>query len=213
MSKTRKPRHVFAGTTRQTRLRIDEGLARHPDERRLRELDRSGQKLRDVINPRTGFCTGVTGPMESDGYTVRAAKPISGSGPALPEYDSTTGNWYVGEERLVVRTTDTPDGPLARTRLVRPDEEGYDSLPTVEKITRKPKIKAVRPAGDEGTRRHRRSGPRFTDEEILAFVRQTYGFRADKLTREIRTAAVAVMIKQATVAEYQADLTAARKKR
>lgn len=215
--KNRKPRHVFAGTTRMNRLRPDEGLVPAPDERTLRYRDRSGQKLRDVINPKTGFCTGVTSPMESDGIPVRAAKPTSGAGTALPELDPSTGRWFVGEDRLVVRTTLDGDRPLTRTRLIKPTDADYDSAPTVEKICKPKKVRAVRPAGDErdeSKSNGRRRGPRFTDKEILTFIRDKFGVQgALTITREIRTAAVAAMTKAATVAEYQADLARARGKR
>lgn len=213
--KNRKPRHVFAGTTRMSRLRPDEGLVMQPDERTLRYRDRSGQKLRDVVDPKTGFCTGVTSPMESDGIAVRAAKPTSGGGTPLPELDSATGRWYVGEDRLVVRTTLDGDRPLTRTRLIKPTEDDYDTAPTVEKIRRQPKVKAVRPAGDEQPRSNgRRRGPRFSDKEILDFIKHRFGVTGKiTITREIRTAAVAAMTKAATVAEYQADLDKARGKR
>lgn len=210
MSRTRKVRHAFAGSSRMLRLRLDEGLTPQPDERRLRERDRSGQKLRDVINPKTGFCVGVTGPMESDGHTVRAAKPTSGAGPALPEYDAATGRWFVGEDRLVIRTTDTPEGPMSRTRIIKRDDEAYDSAPTHEKIKKSPKIRsnqAVRPAGDD---KRRTRGPRYTDAQIKDFLREYLGWTGP-LTREIRTAAIATMIKHSTVAQYSQDLRHAPK--
>lgn len=210
--KNRKPRHVFAGTTRMNRLRPDEGLVMQPDERTLRYRDRSGQKLRDVVDPKTGFCVGVTSPMESDGIAVRAAKPTSGGGQPLPELDSATGRWFVGEDRLVVRTTLDGDRPLTRTRLIKPTEEDFGTAPTVEKIRKQPKVRAVRPAGDEAKPSSRRRGPRFSDKEILDFIKHRFGVSGKiTITREIRTAAVAAMTKAATVAEYQADLRNAKK--
>lgn len=207
MSKTRKPRHVFAGTTRLTRLKIDEGITPHPDERRLRERDRSGQKLKDVIDAKTGFCTGVTGPMESDGTRIRAAKPTSGAGTPLPERDDATGLWWVGEDRLVVRTVTTPDGPLARTRVIKKDHlDESGRTPDERKPARKP-VSARQQASLDN-----RKGPRYTDAEIRAWVAEHTGYRG-KLTRVIRTSAISCMVKAATVREYAADLTTARRKR
>jgi len=218
--KSQHVRHAFAGTTRQTRLRIDEGLVPSPDERTLRHRDRSGQKLRDVINPKTGFCTGVTGPMESDGTTVRAAKEISASGTPLPEYDTVTGVWWmVGPDgptgdALVIRTTTTPDGPLRRTRIVKKDEIASGTDPrTGEKSSKK--RDSERRKHHQANRAQRADKPkpaRITDIEISAYLLGKYGF-VPNLTPRIRQATRAAMVHEATVKAYGRDLRAARKGR
>lgn len=198
----KKVRHAFPGG-RQLRLRIDEGLTPHPDERRLRLRDRSGQKLKDVIDPRTGFCTGVTGPMEPDGTCIRDAKPTSGAGTPLPTHDPITGAWWVGADRLVVRTTTTPDGPLHRTRVVKAstlNKNGH--TPDEQKRTKKP-VTARQQASLAS-----RKGPRYTDTEIRVWVAEHTGYKG-KLTRAIRTSAISCMVKASTVQEYSQDLRSA----
>jgi hypothetical protein len=201
----KKVRHAFAASTRQIRLRPDEGLVPHPDERGLRTRDRSGQKLQDIIDPTTGFCTGVRGPMESDGTTVRMAAPTSGGGTPLPERDPDTGLWWVGNDRLVIRTTDTPHGPLVRTRIIKAGTPDFDpDMPTHQKISKTPKPrvqKSVQPAGQDRPKR----GPRYTDREIRDYLKTKFGYTGP-LTRVIRTAAISALVKSATVAEYSKDL-------
>lgn len=192
MSKTRKPRHVFAGTTRQTRLRIDEGLIPHPSERGLRLRDRSGQRLRDVIDPSTGFCLGVSGPMESDGTRTRMANPISGTGEALPIRDPRNGAWYAANGSHAVRTTVDPEGPLSRSPRQKIDASAKDDRP----------IRSRKP--DSARRQHHRTN-RITDVEIAAYLKTTFGF-VPPLTSRIREAARASIVKAATVAEYAADM-------
>lgn len=201
--KNQHVRNVFAGTTRQTRLRIDEGLVKHPDERMLRTHDRSGQKLRDTVNPITGFCTGVTGPMESDGHTVRAAKPTSGAGTPLPTRDERTGLWWVGDDRLVIRTTRTPDGPLRRTRIVKSEDLDSRGRTPEERSATKRKHSARREANVTATRRTK-ADP-ITDEDIRKYLRR---WKMDnmKLTSKIRSAARAAIQHERTVQAYGRDL-------
>lgn len=192
MSKTRKVRHAFRGTTRQTRLRIDEGLVPQPHERGMRTHDRSGQKLRDVVDPETGFCIGVTGPMESDGTIVRAAKGISASGPDLPERDEATGLWWVGDERLVIRTLDMGDEPIRVARLRKPTA---DELASRKKGTRLP-----RPKSDTSHRNvNKPRAPRksdIQDHEIVQWIKAFCGvdYSGKRIPSKVRRAAVEAMI-------------------
>src|SRR5688572_32065074 len=106
--KSTKVRHAFRGTTRQTRLNAFDGLYLHPEERGvMHSVD--GQKLRDVVNPRTGFCiTAVTPTFNDRGAVVRPAKGTSGGGEPLPERDD-TGRWHDPKTGLVYRLTDDGD--------------------------------------------------------------------------------------------------------
>lgn len=212
MGKNTRVRHAFADSWRQHRLTHEDGRYPGTDERTLTRRDMSGQKLRDVVDPRTGFCTGVTGPMFNSGEaSVRAADPTSGGGEALPTYDRDTGLWWVGNDRLVVRTVSTPDGPLRRTRIVKAadlDEAG--ATPD----ERKAAVKAARAASrkPDSQRRQAHKGDRPNDREIAQYLRDFTGYTGP-ITSKIRQAAIAVIIKQRTVSAYKADLDKAKRKR
>lgn len=79
----------------------------------LRFRDKSGQKLRDTVNPRTGFCTGVTSPLEGE----VSGKGTSGSHNAQTRRAAVTKvhvpkkncSVYVDDEGFTIRTTDMGD--------------------------------------------------------------------------------------------------------
>lgn len=212
MGKSQKVRHAFAGSWRQHRLTTFDGLYPDVTERGLVHRDRSGQKLRDVVDPRTGFCTGVSSPMHNtDEASVRPADPTSGGGEALPEYDRHTGRWWVGRDRLVVRTTTTPDGPLRRTRIVKAEDLDEAGATPDE---RKAAVKAARAASrkPDSARRTANKGNRPSDKEIAQYLRDFTGYTGP-ITSKIRQAAIAVIIKQRTVAAYQAEMPPVAKRR
>lgn len=118
MAKTRRVRHAFAGSTKMIRLRIDEGLTPHPDERRVTKRDRGGNKLIDVHN-HNGFCVDVRSPMTPTG-PVETPKGVSGAGKKLPtkKFDVWVDEngrpirlTTMGEDRLPVVKTESDDQP------------------------------------------------------------------------------------------------------
>lgn len=101
---------------------LKDGVARMGEELTwLRTRDKSGQKLRDIVDPRTGYCVSVTSPLEG---------PVSGKGTsgshnaqtkrAAVEVTEARGHkLYVDEDGFVCRTLDHEDGPLP-VSFVRP---------------------------------------------------------------------------------------------
>ena len=139
---------------------VDDGLLRSPEERTLTTHDRGGNRLRDVINPDTGFCTGVTSPLTiPDGKGVINPTPVSGAKSAsTPDvrfhpdkevYYDLARNSDSDPFGLVIRTTDNADGPLpvTRVRVIQadvPKTGGKSGLPYTPTSTQKENTKAVR---------------------------------------------------------------------
>lgn len=139
---------------------VEDGLLRSPEERTLTTRDRGGNQLRDVINPDTGMCTGVTSPLTiPDGTRVITPTPVSGAKSAsTPDvrFDPDREVYYdLVRTRdsdpfgLVVRTCDDQDGPLpvTRIRVVQadvPKTGGKSGLPFTPTSARKENTKAVR---------------------------------------------------------------------
>lgn len=212
MGKNTRVKHAFKGSWKQHRLTAFDGLYPDVTERGLIHRDRSGQKLRDVVDPRSGFCTGVSSPMHNSGEaSVRPADGTSGGGEALPTRDPDTGLWWVGNDRLVVRTTQTPDGPLRTTRIVKAEDLDEAGATPDE---RKAAVKAARAASrkPDSPRREANRGNRPSDREIREYLKNFTGYTGP-ITRQIRQAAIAVIVKQRTVAAYQADLDKGKRKR
>jgi hypothetical protein len=108
-----------------------DGLLPHPHERGLTVRDRGGNRLRDIISPETGFCTGVASPLtfspKDAGLSVLSPKPPSGGKGSDIRYDDDSARYYdlirsdasapVG---LVVRLVSDGDDklPCARVRVV-----------------------------------------------------------------------------------------------
>lgn len=197
MGKTRKAYKPFKGTTKLERLRVDEGLVPQPHERGLRTRDRSGQRLRDVIDPKTGFCVGVTGPMESDGTSVRAAKGTSGGGAPLPEYDPSTGLWTLGDQLLVVRTESDGDAPLRKTRLVPRVPASSGAASKAPRIA----VDARKPATPRATRVKQK---RYTREQVIDWLNRSFGYTG-RVSRDMLYAAQGMMARQEENATKQAN--------
>jgi len=139
---------------------VDDGLIRFPEERTLTTHDRGGNPLRDVINPDTGFCTGVTSPLTvPDGMSVMQPTPVSGAKSASTpdvQFDPDSELYYdlvrtsdSDPFGLVIRTTSDPDGPLpvTRIRVVSadvPKTGGKSGLPYTPTSTQKENTAAVR---------------------------------------------------------------------
>lgn len=199
----------------RAQLRFERDLSYRADPNTgLRHRDRSGNKLVDVVNPLTGFCTGTRSPLESAANNV-PGQPKSGISvsqdevEALPHYDAAKGVWFVGKQRLVQRMIDTPDGPLQVARVVKPAvaEKLDNRAAAASKVKRAPKGGAApkraagngkRGAGNGGSST---SGP--TRAEIAAYIKSKYGF-AGKITPTIAKAARVSMEHDRQVREYTA---------
>lgn len=184
---------------------------------RLRTRDIGGNKLVDVVNPATGFVMGVRSALESGANnTPGHARPgISASheeAQNLPRRDEATGLWWVGPNRLVQRTIDTPEGPLKVARVVKPAvaEKLDKRAEAASKVKRGPKDASSkgqpRAKAGAGSTRHERtgvtgagSGP--TAKEIAEYVKVKYGFTG-RLTPEIRRAARVAIEHDRQVREY-----------
>lgn len=204
--KNQKVRHAFAGTTRQTRLNVFDGLYRTPEEIGVRHSV-NGQKLRDIIDPRTGYCVNaVTPTFNQYEATVRPAKGTSGAGIEPPRRDESTGRWYAPETGCVLRTTTDGDAPLPRTRIVK-----NPTLPTpkAEPVNTK-KTNSPRRATHLAERQRARQAP-LTDAMIREYLRLKYGKKITTITPKIRQAVKAAMVHAATVKAYSDDLRNAAK--
>lgn len=139
---------------------VDDGLLRSPEERTLTTHDRGGNRLRDVTDPNTGMCTGVTSPLTiPDGTRVINPTPVSGAKSAsTPDvrFDPDNTVYYELHRSkdsdpfgMVLRTTSDPDGPLpiTRVRVVSadvPKTGGKSGLPFTPTSTRKENNDAVK---------------------------------------------------------------------
>lgn len=139
---------------------VDDGLLRSPEERTLTTHDKGGNRLRDVIHPDTGMCTGVTSPLTiPDGTRVIHPTPVSGAKSAsTPDvrFDPDQAVYYELIRNsdsdpfgLVCRTTSDLDGPLpvTRVRVVSadvPKTGGKSGLPFTPTSARKENNAAVR---------------------------------------------------------------------
>lgn len=158
----------------------------------LRHRDKSGQKLRDVIHPVTGYCIAVTSPLEG---------PVSGKGTAGSHTAETRRaavvhvpekQVYADEETgFVIRTCDMGDNPrpvawvsgVAQKEKERPVREARG--------TRDAKPRPVAPGGTG-------PGGRITDEDCLAYIKAAAKGREVRVTKYmIEQARVILKNKQA----------------
>jgi hypothetical protein len=203
--KNQKVRHAFAGTTRQTRLNVFDGLYRTPEEIGVRHSI-NGQKLRDIIDPRTGFCVNaVTPTFNQYDSGMRMAKRTSGAGKETPRRDESTGRWYDPETGYVCRETTDGDAPLPRTRIV---ENPTLRTPKAEPVNTK--VDSPRRATHLAERKRAKQAP-LTDDMIREYLRLKYGKKITKITPRIRQAVRAAMVHSATVKAYSQDLRNATK--
>lgn len=137
-----------------------DGLIPFPDERTLIRRDKGGNRLRDRVDPQTGFCTGVTSPLLSNGVHVLPYKrPTGASGPDV-RFDSKSARYYdlIRESDsdpigLVVRLTTDGDAslPCTRVRIVKGEKsESGASERNSSAPVRKPV--SARKANDEAVR-------------------------------------------------------------
>jgi hypothetical protein len=110
---------------------VEDGLIPLPDERGLRTRDKSGNRLIDVVDPKSGFCVGVRSPLDCGGQHVINPTPTSGATSAqYKPYRKIDGHYVdmstVSELAtddpsvhygLVVRLTTDGDDPLQKTRV------------------------------------------------------------------------------------------------
>jgi hypothetical protein len=174
--------------------RMEVFLARHTREplTSIRTTDGKGNKLRDVVDPRTGFCVGVTSPTWTDGQ--RVIEPTGVSGNCKPEdkltLDKATGLWYYGEHRVVVRTTDTPEGPMRTVRIAK--APASDRTGRAEKRSEaKSKIKRAPKSPSSGS-----SGSStrvtYTRAEVAEYLRVKYGYTGNISNHVLRSARTAM---------------------
>lgn len=133
--------------------RIEDGLVPQPDERKLTKYDKGGNKLRDVVDPVTGMCTGVTSPLTvPDGTRILKPTPVSGGkSKSAPDvrFEPTREVYYELQRNsdsqpfgVVVRTVADGDAllPVTRVRVVSatsPTNGGKSGLPYTPISTRK----------------------------------------------------------------------------
>lgn len=166
-----------------------DGLIPFPDERTLIRRDRGGNRLRDRIDPQTGFCTGVTSPMLSNGVHVLPYKrPTGASGPDV-RYDSESARYYD-----LIRASDSDPIGL----VVRLTSDGDDSLP----CTRVRIVKGERSATGEPERNS--SAPvrkpvsaRKANDEAVTAVLAAMNYKGE-ITRELRNAVLEMIAYEKT---------------
>lgn len=140
--------------------RVEDGLIPGPDERKLTKYDKGGNKLRDVVDPNTGMCTGVTSPlMVPDGTRVMNHTPVSGgkskSAPDVRFNAEREVYYELNRSKdsdpfgLVVRTVADGDAllPVTRIRVVSaqsPTGDGKSGLPYSPESVRKQNTDAAR---------------------------------------------------------------------
>lgn len=174
--------------------RMETWMARHTVEplTRIRTSDGRGGKLRDVVDPRTGYCTGVTSPTWTHGMPKRYEPEGVSGAVSKPEdnlrLDKATGLWYYGEDRVVVRTTDTPDGPMRQVRIAKDRTRNSEARESAKaKVKRAPKGD-----GKTNSRDHSARPASFSREEIAAYVNTKYGYTGPLSRQIIRAARVAM---------------------
>ena len=160
----------------------DGGLNPNAHQENILRRDRNGAKLVDVVDPETGFCTGVRSNLVSaPNYAAGQEKPTrpavsggkSGVLKNLPDtvlVDTATGQRvYLDDEGRRIRTCDMGEGAIpAVPASARPDT-GTRSTKRSASVARrdvsgaKPKRVSV-PGTASGT-------GRITDEDVIAFIR------------------------------------------
>src|SRR5882757_9959711 len=106
---------------------VEDGLIPLPDERGMRKFDRSGNRLRDINDPQTGFCITARSPLDSDSSVITPS-PVNGAETATTKQYRQYNGRYVDvselhtddpdvEYGLVVRLTTDGDDPLPITRV------------------------------------------------------------------------------------------------
>lgn len=134
----------------------------------IRTRDRSGNKLRDVVDPRSGLCVGVTSPLEG---------PVSGKGTAGSHTTETrraavekvtvrSHKVYVDEETgFVQRTLDMGDGarPVAYVKPTTPPTKER----RVRNTTGQPDTSGRRVTAPGGTG----AGGRITRDDCVAYIK------------------------------------------
>jgi hypothetical protein len=133
---------------------VEDGVVRNPDERGMTVRDSGGNRLIDVHNPLTGFCTGVTSPMTvRPGQSVIDHKaPNGGKAPSGADvlFSPKERVYYEplqvpngGRVGIVVRTCADADGPLPVSRIrIMTDES--TSVPGKKRSVRKENDAAAR---------------------------------------------------------------------
>jgi len=161
----------------------------------LRTRDFTGQKLRDHVNPITGYFTHCTSLIESSplnpaGTPADQMKSgVSGADNAstrlLPKktVDTAAGRVYLDEDGRVIRTTAMGDSPV----IARPPNSGADNAPKPVKKERSVSARASKRAAPDvpgGT------GPngRISDSDVETYVRavaKAHGREVTVVTRQM----------------------------
>lgn len=133
----------------------------------LRRRDRAGNKLRDVVDPDTGFCVGVTSPLEgrvsgkgtSGGHTAETKRA------AVEAVEVDRCKVYVDEEGFVCRTLDMGDAPRP-VAYVKPATPPSKERAVRNTTGRKARSTTATPApGGSG------AGGRITDEDCISYIK------------------------------------------
>lgn len=166
-----------------------DGLIPFPDERTLIRRDKGGNRLRDRIDPQTGFCTGVTSPLLANGVHVLPYKrPTGASGPDV-RYDSESARYYD-----LIRTSETEPIGL----VVRLTSDGDDSLP----CTRVRIIKGERSATGEPERKstapvQKSVSARKANDEAVRAILASHGY-SGPIDRKMRRLALELIAYEKT---------------
>lgn len=106
---------------------VKDGLIPQPHERGMTKRDRAGNRLIDVVDPRTGFCVGVRSPLTVRGPVTMASPMSGGNGPDV-RFDPSSHRYYelvrdavTDPIGFVVRLVTDGDNflPCSRVRIIR----------------------------------------------------------------------------------------------
>lgn len=176
---------------------IRDGVLRLPEERTLQMRDQCGNKLRDVTDPRTGFCSGVISPLIGG----QVNKGTSGS--ATVEIKRALvireGAVYLDEEGRVIRTEAMGDSPLPTCKRNR----GASNVPQTKKEPRNVALRAAsgRPVDPRTVPGGTGANGEITREDVRAYLRALSKGRPHKETPDLlRMARKALEAKRAEAA-------------
>lgn len=188
-------------------LRAERAIAHRADPlTTITTKDRLGNRLVDVVNPKTGFCTGVrsAGTITETVIVPKGAASASHQEVlALPVYDQETGLWWVGEDRLVQRMVQTPDGPLKVARVVKASvaDKLDRRAEAAGKVKRAPKDGFKGRNSKTGRAGKGRKASRPTDAQVDAYLRNKFGY-AGTISAKIKRAAVSAVMADKDASRY-----------
>ena len=165
----------------------------------LRHRDKLGNKLRDVVDPNSGLCIGVTSPLEGpvSGKGTAGSHTVETRRAAVEKVTVRDHKIYVDEETgFVIRTVDMGNGrrPVAYVKPTTPPAKER----RVRKSTGQPDVSGRRVTAPGGTG----SGGRITRDDCVAYIKAMAKGRPVEINQYmIENARKVLKVKQAAAAK------------